>query len=429
MNIACYCRVSHEEQAKHGISIEAQEAALRAWADREGHYIVKVYTDAGISGKKPPAKRPALSQFFRDLESGLKVDCLAFCRLDRFFRSVKLYYQAMDVLDRYHVAWTAIQEDYETVSASGRMKVNIMLSVAENEADRTSERIKSVFEHKVIKGECLNPNGLPLGYKCEEKKVVPDENAPAALAVFEHYASHGNKSQARNFLHDEYGIPLPLASVDHMLRNPIYKGQYRENLQYCAPIVPQELFDKVQRDLALRSTRKTPSGRVYLFSGLLICPECGRRYCSAFKPPKYYYYRCQTHYTENRCSNNRMMFESKIERFVLSEVQKEIAGKSYDYHPKKKKTVNRSAVMQKIDRLKDLYVDGYITKDQYRADYEKLIAQLEQPEQETPSVLTLIGDDFLADYQTFTREDKKFFWRSVLDHIEITPDDIRVYFT
>lgn len=424
MIIACYCRVSSDEQARHGISIEAQEAALRAWADREGHSIAKVYTDAGISGKKPPAKRPALSQFFRDLESGLKVDCLCFCRLDRFFRSVKLYYQAMDILDRYHVAWTAIQEDYETVTASGRMKVNIMLSVAENEADRTSERIKAVFEHKVDKGECLNPNGLPLGYKCEGKKVVPDENAPAALALFEHYAAHGNKSQARHHLHDAYGIPLPITSVTNMLHNPLYKGQYRDNPEYCEAIVPPELFDKVQRDLASRSTRKTPSGRVYLFSGLLICRDCGRRLCSAFKPPRYYYYRCPAHSQEHICSNNRAVFESRIERFLVAEVEKEVAGQSFKTEaPKRKKAVNRSAILQKIDRLKDLYVDGFISKDQYKADYEKLTAQLvEPPEPKQSPFIELVGDNFREDYETFTRDEKKFFWRAVVDHIEIDPD-------
>lgn len=147
MRVALYVRVSTEEQARHGLSVETQTETLRKWAKDNGHTVVGEYIDAGISGKKPYSKRPELSRFMRDLESGVKVDALCFVKLDRFYRSVKLYYQAMSVLEKYGVAWQAINEDYETVTASGRFKVNIMLSVAENEADRTSERIKAVYGH------------------------------------------------------------------------------------------------------------------------------------------------------------------------------------------------------------------------------------------------------------------------------------------
>lgn len=432
MRVALYCRVSTEDQARHGLSIDAQIAALRDFAKREGHYIAGEYIDAGISGKRPPSKRPELSRFFADVERGLKVDLLLFTKLDRFFRSVKLYYQAIDVLERHHIAWQAIQEDYETLTASGRMKVNIMLSVAENEADRTSERIKAVFERKIEKGECLSPTTLPYGYSCVGKKVVPDDHAPAALAVFEHYAMHGNKQAARDFLHEQYGKCITIQSLTTLLRNTMYKGEYRGNKSYCEPIVPAELFDKVQRDLDARSTRQTPTGRVYLFSGLIICRECGRRFCSAIQKEQYEYYRCPNHYMMHTCSNNRQKHERKIESFLLSHVEEQLAGVVAEYEaPKpKRKPVNRAAIQRKLDRLKDLYVDDLITKDQYKADYEKLTAQLiEPPQPKYEAVQQLIGDEFREDYNTFTREEKKAFWRMVLDRIEIDKDgNIFFYF-
>ena len=95
----CPGLVSSEEQAKHGLSIETQLDNLREWSTNTKHTIVAEYVDAGISGKKPYTKRPALSQFIDDLETGMKVDALVFVKLDRFFRSVKLYYQAADICD------------------------------------------------------------------------------------------------------------------------------------------------------------------------------------------------------------------------------------------------------------------------------------------------------------------------------------------
>lgn len=137
--VALYMRVSTEEQARHGDSIEAQRQALRKYAETHNLTVIGEYADEGISGQKPVRKRPALSEMLREVEAG-RVDLILFTKLDRWFRSVKLYYQAQDVLDAHKTAWRAILEDYNTETADGTLKFNIMLSVAQNEAERTSER-------------------------------------------------------------------------------------------------------------------------------------------------------------------------------------------------------------------------------------------------------------------------------------------------
>ena len=74
MKIAIYARVSTEDQARHGLSIDTQLDNLRTWARQNGHSIVKEYVDAGVSGKKPVSKRPALSQFMTEIENPLHQD-------------------------------------------------------------------------------------------------------------------------------------------------------------------------------------------------------------------------------------------------------------------------------------------------------------------------------------------------------------------
>ena len=419
MNVALYARVSTEEQARHGISIEAQVDSLRKWAEENGHIIVGEYIDNGVSARKTPSKRPALQALLADIPAK-KTELIAFTKLDRWTRNVKGYYQVQDVLDKHKVAWIAIQEDYETITASGRFKVNIMLSVAENEADRTSERIKTVFEHKVNLGQAIT-NALPIGFAIEGKQIVHDENAPAALAAFEHYAMYGVKSRTRDMLQSDYGIHLSITAVTNLLHNTLYIGEYRGNAQYCEPIVPRELFDRVQRDLAERSTRKTPSGRVYLFSGLVICEECGRRMSSVHTREGGDYYRCSCgHGMYHDCSNKTCLREKRVESAALIQLAALAAGKREE-PPKAKprQTQNKAAINRKLDRLKELYIDGDITKEKYRQQRDELTALLTVSETRPSRIKEIIGDNFSEDYAAMDRAGKKAFWRSVIDRIEV----------
>ena len=186
LRVAGYPRVSTEEQRIHGLSITAQEDALRQWALEQNCDYVGSYNDAGISARSRYTKRPALLRLLEDVQAG-KIDLIIFTKLDRWFRNVADYYEVQRVLDQYHVAWKAIWEDYETETASGRLKVNIMLAIAQDEADRTGERIRAVFESKVQRGEPISGK-VPIGYQIQDKKMVIDpQSAPMAQDMFQQY--------------------------------------------------------------------------------------------------------------------------------------------------------------------------------------------------------------------------------------------------
>ena len=147
LRVGCYERVSTTEQAMRGFSIAAQIDNLSEYCEENGMKIVGHYTDEGISGTQPPLKRPALQQLLEDVQAG-KIDMILFTKLDRWFRSVKEYFKVQDILDRHGVEWKAIHEDYDTTTANGRMAITIFLAIAQNERDKTSERVKAVFAHK-----------------------------------------------------------------------------------------------------------------------------------------------------------------------------------------------------------------------------------------------------------------------------------------
>jgi len=435
--------VSTDEQAIHGLSIDSQLADLREYCKANGHIIVGEYVDGGISGKKPPNKRPALSRFFADLESGLSVDALLFTKLDRFFRSVKLYYQAVDVLEKYKVAWQAIQEDYETLTASGRMKVNIMLSVAENEADRTGERVRTVFNRKIQQGEWLAPQGLCIGYDLIGKHLVPNHDAPAIKAAYEYYLQNHSVLATADYLREEYGVDCMTTPLRRILKNRLYLGEYRGNTDFCEPIVPVELFDAVQQEMKRRSVRSNQSGRVYLFAGLLRCASCGCTLggmTSKRGNHEYHNYRCNNAVLNHRCSNHTFISEKKVEEFVLDNIAPTldalIAKTKAEFKPKqpKRKPPDTAKVQAKLDRLKDLYVDGLIDKQQYLADRQKILDTLSQPDSEpiTPdyeALRQLIRQDFRSRYALLNASEQRAILRTLIDHIDIDESrNMRLFF-
>lgn len=424
MNIATYCRVSTEDQAKSGLSIPTQLDNLREWAKQNGHTIVKEYVDAGVSGKKPVSKRPSLSQFMKDIESGLAVEALVFTKLDRFFRSVKLYYQATEAMDRRKIGWVAIQEDYETITSAGRFKVNIMLAIAEAEADRTSERIKVVFDRKIENGEYIG-NRVPFGLSVIDKHFVPNEDADTVRAAFALYRRTGSIYRVKEYLHD-MGHTVVYVTVQRILRNPMYAGRYRDNQNYCEPIISPEEFDEVQRMMDKRSFRNNKSKRVYLFSGLLRCAYCGKTLVGSWQgntrnPMRY---RCNYHYLNGRCPNGKNLRESELEDWLLNNIFSEVEKVSAQTEaPKpKRKVPDKSAILAKIDRLKELYIDGIIEKEQFLSDREKLLSQIqdEQPNKDLSAVREIVlSGDFRENYNTLNREDKRALWRSLIDHVVV----------
>lgn len=420
MRVLLYERVSHEEQVKFGLSIDTQIERLHDWAQRNGHTIVGEFTELGVSARKPAAKRPELQKLLASLNTA---ELVAFTKLDRWSRNIKEYYKVQEVLDRYHVAWEAIDEDYETVTASGRMKVNIMLAVNENEADRTSERTKVINEGKVARGEAIT-GSTPRGYSIKDKHLVPNEDADAMRALFRQYQKTGSIGAARRYLQSEYGITLYISGTKSALRNTLYKGEYRGNINYCEPIIPPEEFDEVQRLLAHRSVRQNQTGQVYLFSGLLICSECGAKMVSrSSNGGASLYYRCQRACVYHKCTNHKHLNEKTIEAWLLAHVKEQLENQEYEYtvKQKQKKQVDRAAVKQKMDRLADLYIDGKISKGKYDRDYAALAEMLAKAPKNFEATRKLVGDAIGEIYSTLTREEKRRLWRAILEKVIVTP--------
>lgn len=427
-----YVRVSTEEQAIHGLSIEAQTAALHEWARTEHHQVVGVYTDAGISARKPASKRPALQKLLDDIRAG-KGELIAFTKLDRWFRNISEYYKVQDVLEKHHVDWKTIHEDYDTSNASGRFKINIMLSVAQDEADRTSERIKAVFEIKRNKAEPLTGN-CPTGYKQENKKYIKDpEKQEAVSAFFRTYLETGSVSMSQNAA-EALGLWISNQVAYKMLSCTCYYGRYFNVDGMTPPYITKDEFDKIQ-STRNKFVRKTKRGHVFLFSGILSCGECGHRMSGRTgRKGAAFRYGCNGHNTKaNHCPNSVNISETDIESHLISVIEDELKALKFRLQSEIAKSNARNyqseiaAIKKKIKKMKDLYLNDLITLEDYKADFENYNRQLTQLEMEsqkdkapdTRAIETALVSGWELVYAQSSMEEKQKFWRKIVKEIRI----------
>lgn len=333
------------------------------------------------------------------------MDLIAFVKLDRWFRNVKEYYKVDEILERHHVAWKAINEDYETETASGRFKVNIMLAVAQDEADRTSERIKAVFEMKRGRGENLG-GAMPLGISVVDKHRTANEDAHIVKALFDYYLANHSIRQAVQNSAELFGRRLEYGAIRKMLSNESYVD---------VGIVDRQSFDRVQELRKQRSPRTARTGKVYLFSGLARCAECGRR-MSGCPVTGYSYYRCHDAYNAGLCHNTKNVREEAIEAFLLDRIVAEVGR--VQLIEKKQKPVDTAAIKRKMDKLTDLFMDDLITKEKYAADYKDLQTRLNAAQATKCPPDVKVVATALEVYGTLSAQAKRAFWFSVLESVE-----------
>lgn len=423
MRVALYCRVSTEEQAAHGVSVEAQQAALRAWAQKERMQIVGEYVDAGFSARKPANKRPELMRLLNDVKAG-KIDLIAFTKLDRWFRNISEYYKVQEVLETHNTNWRAIHEDYETMTAAGRLKVNIMLAVNQDEADRDSERIVAVFNRKKELGEVIS-GSVPLGYKIENKKYAIDEDsAHMARDMFDRLLATRSAYAVQRYMLRTYDYKRDITTLKRLLKNPMYKGEKYGQKGYCPALITPGVFDAAQDILKSRAMRSSPVGRVYLFRGLLSCVDCGHA-MTGIVSKDIYYYRCSQRVSVGDCDNSNYIREERIEEYLTSHILHECAAHNVTIEKRRKAQpkTDEAQLRRKMLKLKDLYLNDLIEKADYERDYLAIKAELEAVEKIKSAAPTPIDIDELRDtlttYHAMNREQKQAFWALTVREIQV----------
>jgi DNA invertase Pin-like site-specific DNA recombinase len=243
-----YVRVSTEEQAREGFSLNAQESALKEYVHMMGYDLYKIYRDEGKSAKDIE-HRPALQQLLKDAEKKYFKAIFVY-KLDRFSRSLKDLILTIERLKSLNIDFISLQDKIETASASGKLMFHIISSFAEFERDIISERTRFGMIEKAKEGGVISK--APFGYKIQDGLLVVDpEKKELLIQIFKTFLE---SDKSLNSIALTYN--LTVRGLIKILQNKTYIGQITFKESYLGthePILDKELFEAVNKKLAQNS--------------------------------------------------------------------------------------------------------------------------------------------------------------------------------
>lgn len=241
---AIYVRVSTEEQARLGISLSAQEEALKNYASALGYEIFRIYKDEGKSAKDI-THRPEMVQILQDAQAH-KFQAILIYKLDRFSRSLKDLIETIEKLKEWNVDFISLQDKIETTSASGKLMFHIISAFAEFERNVTGDRTKFSMDKKARDGSPITR--APWGYQMIEKKLVPTQNSFQVAELFQDFL---NTSTSLTQLAKKYGFSVN--GLKKILKNQAYLGKVKFSGEIHAgshqTLISSTLFNHVQDKL------------------------------------------------------------------------------------------------------------------------------------------------------------------------------------
>ena len=451
-----YIRVSTFDQAREGFSLREQEERLKEFCKFKRYNIYKVYQDAGISAKND--KRPAYQEMIEDVKKG-NINVIVALKLDRLTRSVYDIEKLMKFVNDYECDIDCMADESNTTTSNGRMVMRIMTSVSQNEIEKCSERTKFGMAGAIKNGHIPNRTGL--GFKRENKKLVPDPlTKDIIVRIFDLYLEGKSHQAIANIYNKEKVLGKTNwydSTIQKILSNELYKGDYvngkrtkhptyYENV--IEPIVSKEKWKSCQYQ-KLRNARHYERTATYLFTNKLKCSKCGNflggHATTKTNGKKYYYYKCNT------CKTyfNEIDIEKELKAFMLELAKQDdlinnyytpfIKSKLEDKTEDYKKEIKE--LDKQLDRIKTAYIKGVIKLEDFDKEikhigYQKSDLEKRQKEQKqyenlsfTLNDLLIIQDmqeiefytnpDVLNNWSNKSKEDKQKIIGKYIDNITI----------
>ena len=393
-----YMRVSTEDQAREGFSLPEQKERLEAYCKFKGFVIKDYYTDAGISAKTGNY-RPEFERLKEDIKSK-KINTIIALKQDRITRSIFDWEELMRFLEENDAYLDCVNDDINTTNANGKMVSRILMSVSQQEIERTSERTKVGLAGAIKQGHI--PHQAPLGYKHENKKLVIDHlTKDVVIRIFELYHKGMSYQKISTLFNKEQVLGKTNwrdSSIVAILENEIYKGDfvhgkrtkhptYYENV--VEPIVSKEMWEEcqVQKKKNSKSYQRTLT---YLFLQKLRCPKCNRILGGKATQKKngniYYYYYChdcKINFKEslveeyfNDFVNELVEYDSVVNQFFLPMIKQKFDEPQEEL----KKDINKQK--DKLERIKRAYINGVFSLEEYNDERKLVESALEKLQNE-----------------------------------------------
>ena len=379
-----YLRVSTEDQAREGFSLPEQKERLETFCKFKGYEIVDYYEDAGISAKTGNY-RPEFERLKKDIKSK-RINTIIALKLDRITRSIFDWEKLMTFLDENDAYIDCANDEVNTTNANGKMVSRLLMSVSQNEIERTSERTKIGLAGAIKQGHL--PSQAPLGYKHENKKLVIDYSTKdVVVRIFELYYNGNSYQTISNILNEEQVLGKSNwrdSTITAILENEVYKGDfvhgkrtkhptYYKNV--VEPLVSKEMWEDCQAQKK-KNSRAYQRTLTYLFLQKIRCPKCNNLMGGKATKKKngniYYYYYCNDcklnlkenvieEYFENFI-NEIVEYDSVVNQFFLPMIKQK-----FD-EPKELLEKELDKQNAKLDRIRKAYISGAFDLEEYNIE-------------------------------------------------------------
>ena len=377
-------RVSTEDQAREGFSLPEQKERLEAYCKFKDYEIVDYYEDAGISAKTGNY-RPEFERLKEDIKSK-KINTVISLKLDRFTRSIYDWEEFITFLEENDAYIGCVNDDINTTTANGKMVSRLLVSVSQNEIERTSERTKIGLAGAIKQGHI--PHIAPLGYKHENKTLVIDYSTKdVAYRIFDLCYNGYSYKKISNLFNEEKVLGKDNwrdSTIQNIIQNEIYKGDfvhgkrtknptYYENV--VEPIVSKEMWEDCQIQKK-KNARRYQRTLTYLYLQKLKCPKCnrilgGKATTKKSGKPYFYYYcnDCKISFKENLINeyfnqfiNELVEYDSVVNQFFLPMIRQK-----FD-EPKEELEKEIIKQNEKLERIRKAYINGAFELDVYNKE-------------------------------------------------------------
>ncbi len=400
-----YMRVSTEDQAREGFSLPEQKERLEAFCKFKGYEIVDYYEDAGISAKTGN-HRPEFERLKDDIKAK-RINTIVALKLDRITRSIYDWENLMTFLDENNAYLDCVNDEINTTSANGKMISRLLMSVSQNEIERTSERTKVGMAGAIKNGHI--PHKAPLGYKHEDRKLVIDYSTKdIVIRIFDLYYNGLSYKKISNLFNEEKVLGRDNwrdSTIVTILENEIYKGDFVHGKRtnhptyyedVVEPIVSKEMWEdcQVQKKKNSKSYQRTLT---YLYLQKLKCPKCGRilggKATTKKNGKSYFYYYCtdcKIEFKEKLINDYFNQFIAELTQYdeVVNQFFLPMIKQKFD-EPKEQLEKEINNQKNKLERIKKAYINGVFELKEYNEEkkiVEKAITELETKLDTTDSI-------------------------------------------
>lgn len=399
---AVYTRVSTDEQAREGYSLDAQLKAIKKYAQNNDILIDSkyIFSDEGISGRKAE-KRPAFMEMIKQAKSRpRKFDVILVHKFDRFSRNREdsVVYKSL-LKKEYGIPVISISEPLDPDDKMSVIMEAFLEAMAEYYSLNLSGEVRKGQLEKHSKGELqTNPS---FGYNVSDNKLIVNENeANVVKMIFEQYAIDNLPMMqiARNVnalnVKTKRGRHFENRTIYYILNNPVYIGKLRytpgRRNSYDfddpntilvdgqhEPIISIELWNSVQMKLTKNAKWKKPKQHIDInpknwTKGLVRCKECGCTMVTCGKTKL----RCNG-YNKGKCSNSSTLLISDVYTLIIENIKQVMKNGKIEHivqNKKEEKESNQYLILQhqleqlseKEERIKEAYREGIDTIDEYK---------------------------------------------------------------